>query len=116
MSDSSLTSANVETSYESSSSSSCADEIDYEAEIEGDFDELGQQGLGQVPRQNQQGVNFEEIWDDELEPYQDEPLADEQWIAEYQRRRERQAEINVQMERRLRGDEPEETWYVVDVG
>ena len=61
MSDSSLTSANVETSYESSSSSSSADETDYEAEIEGDFDELGQQGLGQVPRQNQQGVNFEEI-------------------------------------------------------
>ena len=109
MSDSSITSVNIETSNESSLSSSSADETDYEAEIEDDFDDLGQQGLGQVERQNQV-VGFEDMWDDELEPYQDEPLADEQWIADYQRRRQRREELNEQMQRRFRGDEPEETW------
>ena len=107
MSDSSFTSANIETSSESSSSLSSANETDYEAEID-DIDELDE-GLGQLHRQNQ-GDNFEDVWDDELEPYQDEPLADEQWIADYQRRRQRREEQNEQMQRRFRGDEPEETW------
>ena len=97
----------IETSYENCSSFSSADETDYETEIEDDFDEFGQdEGLGQAERQYQ-WVRIEDMWDDELEPYQDEPLADEQWIAQYQRRRQRREEINEQMQRRV--DEPEET-------
>ena len=97
----------IETSYESCSSFSSADETDYETEIEDDFDELGpDEGLGQAERQYQ-WVGIEDMWDDELEPYQEEPLADEQWIAQYQRRRQRREEINEQMQRRV--DEPEET-------
>ncbi len=104
MSDSS-TSRYTETSLERSSSSSSGDETDYEAEID-DFDALGQ---GQAERPNN-GVGVEGVWDDELQPYQDEPLADDQWILEYERRREQHTVLDEKMQHRLRGEEPEEAW------
>ncbi len=47
---------------------------------------------------------------DEIEPYQEEPLADAKWISAYRARRQRLMEINKRMERHLARHDPEETW------
>jgi len=45
--------------------------------------------------------------------YSDEPLADQEWIREYQQEERERDEKQQELERRLNGEEPIESWYVM---
>ena len=118
--------SHLETTSKSSLSSSSAHETDYDAKIffffffyihikiyndnnakiDDDYDNLG---LGVAGRKTR-NISVENFWDDELEPYQDEPSGDKQWLADYERRRQKRGKIDEQMQHRFSGDDHEVIW------
>ena len=95
----------------SPSSSSGEDHSDYEAVYEGD-DVDAESAVGRATAENKEvvGQHTASVWDDEIQPYQDEPLADAEWISAYRARRQKVIETNERMERCLARNDPEETW------
>ena len=47
---------------------------------------------------------------DTYKPYEDEPIATEEWVCEYQRKQETQAEFERKLQDRYEGKEPVNSW------
>ena len=48
--------------------------------------------------------------DDSLEPYTDEPLADEEWLARYQQKQEENKKLESELKKRLENCVPVKEW------
>ncbi len=100
-----------ETYYEDDFSPSSSSGEDYKAVYEGnDADAESTVGCATAENKELVGQHTASIWDDEMQPYQDEPLADGELISAYRARRQRVIETNERMERCLARNDPEETW------
>ena len=48
--------------------------------------------------------------DDSLEPYTDEPLADEEWLARYRKKQEENKKLEIELKKRLENRVAVEEW------
>ena len=51
--------------------------------------------------------------DDSLEPYRDEPLADEEWVANYRKKQEENQKVERELKKRLENRVLVREWYVL---
>lgn len=90
--------SNSERSYDSDDS-----EINYIPSYENI--EVEEATLGEV-----NAVSLTELDADTYKPYEDEPIATEEWVCEYQRKQETQAEFERKLQDRYEGKEPVNSW------
>eukprot|EP00794_Sanderia_malayensis_P008419 gene8418-9319_t len=89
----------------SADSFSSLDTSDYEEQVDEDvhLDAVRDPCLEHLHKENNT-----DAFGNELLPYQDEPLADEEWVNEYRERKNRVVEQDARMERRLHRQEYEQ--------
>jgi len=85
-----------DSSYDSSSDSEAAEvEVEYDLEVEGSSN----------PSEH-------ETSDDEPDAYANEPMADEEWLAQYEEERKTEEELEKKLQNRLSGSEEIKEWLV----
>ena len=67
--------------------------------------EVEEATLGEV-----NAASLTELDADTYRPYEDEPIATEEWVCEYQRKQETQAEFERKLQNRYEGKEPVNSW------
>ena len=101
-----------------SSDSECGDSREENSDFEVDFDaevdllEEGKQseGAGAIANKSRTSVLYDDDDEDDDNPYSGEPLADEEWLRNYNMRRARAQEKESLLNERLNGSAAASSW------